>query len=84
MLVWAPEPRERMVYVNGHRYVEGETLANGAILQRIEQDGIIVIQAGHTKLRSRGAGDDGAPIAFAQQIVVVTTHRSNFSCPDRL
>jgi type II secretory pathway predicted ATPase ExeA len=52
MLVWAPEPRERMVYVNGHRYVEGETLANGAILQRIEQDGIIVIQAGQ-RLRLR-------------------------------
>ncbi len=52
MLVWAPEPRERMAYVNGHRYVEGETLANGAILQRIEQDGIIVIQAGQ-RLRLR-------------------------------
>ena len=52
MLVWAPEPRERMVYVNGHRYVEGETLANGAILQRIEQDGIILIQAGQ-RLRLR-------------------------------
>jgi len=52
MLVWAPEPGERMVYVNGHRYVEGETLANGAILQRIEQDGIILIQAGR-RLRLR-------------------------------
>ena len=52
MLVWALEPRERMVYLNGHRYVEGETLANGAILQRIEQDGIIVIQAGQ-RLRLR-------------------------------
>jgi len=41
-----------MAYVNGHRYVEGETLANGAILQRIEQDGIIVIQAGQ-RLRLR-------------------------------
>jgi len=41
-----------MVYVNGHRYVEGETLSNGAILQRIEQDGIILIQAGR-RLRLR-------------------------------
>jgi type II secretory pathway predicted ATPase ExeA len=52
MLVWAPEPRERMVYLNGHKYVEGETLANGAILQRIEPDGIILMQAGQ-RLRLR-------------------------------
>jgi type II secretory pathway predicted ATPase ExeA len=53
MLVWAPEPRQRMVYVNGHKYVEGETLANGAVLQQIEPDGIIVIQEGQRRrLRS--------------------------------
>ena len=52
MLVWAAEPRERMVYVNGHKYVEGETLENGSVLQRIEQDGIVVIQEGQ-RLRVR-------------------------------
>ena len=52
MLVWAAEPRERMVYVNGHKYVEGETLQNGAVLQRIESDGIVVIQEGQ-RLRVR-------------------------------
>ena len=35
-----------MVYVNGHKYVEGETLENGAILEHIEQDGIVVLQQG--------------------------------------
>jgi hypothetical protein len=35
-----------MVYVNGHKYVEGETLENGAILEHIEQDGIVVLQEG--------------------------------------
>jgi general secretion pathway protein A len=52
MLVWASEPRERMVYVNGHKYVEGETLENGAILEHIEQDGIVVLQEGQ-RLRLR-------------------------------
>ncbi len=52
MLVWAPEPGRRMVYVNGHKYVEGETLENGAVLQRIEEDGIVVIQEGQ-RLRLR-------------------------------
>ncbi len=53
MLVWAPEPRQRMIYVNEHKYVEGETLANGAVLQQIEPGGIIVIQEGqHLRLRS--------------------------------
>ena len=52
MLVWATEPRERMVYVNGHKYVEGQTLENGAVLEHIEQDGIVVIQEGR-RLRLR-------------------------------
>jgi type II secretory pathway predicted ATPase ExeA len=52
MLVWAAEPRERMVYVNGHKYVEGQTLESGAVLERIEQDGIVVIQGGQ-RLRLR-------------------------------
>jgi len=53
MLVWAVEPRERMVYVNGHKYVEGQTLENGAVLEHIEQDGIVVIQEGQRRrLRS--------------------------------
>ena len=52
MLVWAVEPRQRMVYVNGQKYVEGETLENGAILQQIEPDGINVLQEGQ-RLRLR-------------------------------
>jgi hypothetical protein len=44
MIVWAPDPRGRMAYVNGHRYVEGQTLENGAVLREIQPDGIIVIQ----------------------------------------
>ena len=55
MLVWANEPRERMVYVNGQKYVEGQTLENGTILERIEEDGIVVIQEGQRhRLRAEG------------------------------
>jgi|SoiMetStandDraft_2_1073263.scaffolds.fasta_scaffold00163_9 type II secretory pathway predicted ATPase ExeA len=52
MLVWAVEPRQRMVYVNGQKYIEGEKLANGAILQQIEPNGIILLQEGQ-RLRLR-------------------------------
>ena len=52
MLVWAAEPAARMVYVNGKKYVEGQTLENGAVLEHIEPDGIVVIQAGQ-RLRLR-------------------------------
>jgi type II secretory pathway predicted ATPase ExeA len=45
-IVWVPRPNERMVYVNGHKYVEGDTLENGAILEEIQQNGVIIIQAG--------------------------------------
>ena len=41
-----------MVHANGRKYVEGETLESGAVLQRIEQDGIVVIQEGQ-RLRVR-------------------------------
>jgi hypothetical protein len=55
LLVWAAEPRERMVYVNGHKYVEGQTLENGVVLEHIEQDGIVVIQEGRRlRLKSEG------------------------------
>lgn len=53
MLVWAAEPRQRMVYVNGHKYVEGQTLENGAVLEHIEEDGIVLVQQGkRLRLRS--------------------------------
>jgi type II secretory pathway predicted ATPase ExeA len=52
MLVWAAEPDQRMVYVNGQKYTEGQTLENGAVLERIEQDAIVMIQEGQ-RLRLR-------------------------------
>jgi hypothetical protein len=52
MLVWAAAPEQRMVYVNGQKYTEGQTLENGAVLERIEQDAIVMIQEGQ-RLRLR-------------------------------
>lgn len=52
MLVWSAEPRQRMVFVNGRKYVEGQTLENGAVLERIDQDGIVLVQDGR-RLRLR-------------------------------
>jgi general secretion pathway protein A len=46
VIVWAPETSGRMVYVNGHRYVEGDTLENGALLREIQPGGIVLIQGG--------------------------------------
>ena len=58
MLVWAAEPGQRMVYVNGQKYVEGETLENGAVLQQIEENGIVVIQEGkRLRLRPEASTD---------------------------
>jgi type II secretory pathway predicted ATPase ExeA len=53
MLVWAADPRERMVYLNGRRYVEGQRLDNGAVIQQIEADAIVLLMGGQRfRLRS--------------------------------
>jgi general secretion pathway protein A len=46
MLVWADNPRDRWVYVNGRRYVEGDQLENGAVVERIAQDSVVLLQGG--------------------------------------
>jgi hypothetical protein len=46
VLVWASDPKQRMVYLNGLKYVEGSKLAGGAVLEQIIEDGIILVQNG--------------------------------------
>ena len=46
ILVWGPDPKERMVYVNGRKYVEGETMENGAVIEHIVEDGIVLAHHG--------------------------------------
>ncbi len=45
-LVWAENPRERMVFLNGRKYVEGQVVEGGAVLEQIAEDGIILVQDG--------------------------------------
>jgi general secretion pathway protein B len=44
--VYSPNPRDRFVFVNMRKYVEGQTLSEGAVLERITADGAILNQHG--------------------------------------
>jgi general secretion pathway protein B len=40
--VHAPNPADRFVFVNMHKYVEGQTLAEGPVVERITPEGVIL------------------------------------------
>jgi general secretion pathway protein B len=40
--VYATKPAERFVYINMHKYREGNTLAEGPVLERIRRDGVVL------------------------------------------
>lgn len=40
--VFSPNPRERFVFVNMRKYLEGQTLSEGPLLERITSDGAIM------------------------------------------
>jgi len=44
--VYSPNPKERFVFVNMRKYVEGQTLSEGPVLERITADGAILNQNG--------------------------------------
>jgi hypothetical protein len=46
VLVWAADPKQRMVYMNGLKYVEGQKLESGAVIEQIVEDGIVLVQNG--------------------------------------
>jgi hypothetical protein len=46
VLVWAAERGRRMVYLNGRRYVEGEKLDDGTVVEQIARDGVILVHDG--------------------------------------
>jgi hypothetical protein len=46
VLVWAADPGKRMIFVDGRKYVEGEALQPGTILERIAQDGVVLVHQG--------------------------------------
>lgn len=46
VLVWATDPKERMVFLNGRKYVEGDKLENGAVIEQIAEDSVVLVQGG--------------------------------------
>jgi Type II secretion system protein B len=46
VLVWAADPEKRMVYLNGRKYVEGEALESGAVIEQIDEDGVVLVHQG--------------------------------------
>ena len=51
--VYSPDPAQRFVFINGHRYVEGSTLAAGPRVVRIRPDGVELAYRGHRFLLPR-------------------------------
>jgi len=46
VLVWAPDPKERMVFLNGRKYVEGQTLDGKVVVELIAEDGVVLAYQG--------------------------------------
>ena len=44
--VYATKPSERFVYINMRKYREGDTLAEGPVLERIRRDGVVLSYQG--------------------------------------
>jgi hypothetical protein len=47
-----------LVYLNGHKYVEGESLDNGVLVKKIAEDSVVLVQGGR---RIRLPAETGAP-----------------------
>jgi general secretion pathway protein B len=51
--VWSTKPQERFVFVNGRRYREGDSTADGATVEEITREGVIMNSGGNRFLLSR-------------------------------
>jgi len=40
VLVWAADPRDRMVFLSGRKFVEGQSLDGKVVVERINDDSI--------------------------------------------
>jgi hypothetical protein len=43
---WAPEPKDRFVFLNGQRYGEGQVIDNKLLVERITEDGVVLSYRG--------------------------------------
>jgi len=50
LLVYSEEPRQRFVYINAEKYIEGDTLSEGPRLIEIAADGAVLMYNGQTFL----------------------------------
>jgi hypothetical protein len=50
MVVNADDPAERAVYISGRRYMTGQSLARGAIIESIAPDAVVLRWAGQRYL----------------------------------
>ncbi|HEX2480824.1 MAG TPA: general secretion pathway protein GspB [Methylomirabilota bacterium] len=46
MLVYSDVPAERMVFINGRKYVEGQAVNEDAVVEQITQQGAILRRQG--------------------------------------
>lgn len=46
MVVWAADLKDRMVYLNGRGYVEGQALDDGAVIEQIAENGVVLRHGG--------------------------------------
>jgi general secretion pathway protein B len=42
VLSWAPEPKDRFVFLDGRRYVEGQLIDDKLLVERITEDGVVL------------------------------------------
>jgi hypothetical protein len=55
LLVWAADPDKRMVYLNGRKFVEGEAVEAGTVVEQILEDGVVLLRQGQRiRLRTEG------------------------------
>jgi general secretion pathway protein B len=46
VLGWAPEPRDRFVFINGRKYLEGQAIDDKLLIERIADDSVILSYQG--------------------------------------
>ena len=50
MHVWADKPAERLVFINGRKYVQGDRIEDKVLLEEITQEGAMVSYQGRRSL----------------------------------
>ena len=46
VLSWAPDPKDRFVFLNGRRYAEGQVVDDKLLVERITESGVILSYRG--------------------------------------